>query len=159
MSAWTYRFGRGTPRQNTHNLLARADVDSGKTTLSQRFLQDCGSVAVNSSGLFLDQLQVERERGITVHASTTSFLFTPADASKGTYLMNLVDTPGHVDFQYEVSRALKACEGAVLLVVRACKTDASIVRALWLFHSCARRTPPRACRPARSATSGWRLNR
>ena len=103
-------------------------VDHGKSTLSQRILQSAGSIPESigsQQSLFMDSLQVEKERGITVHASTASLIY------KG-HLLNLVDTPGHVDFQYEVSRALKACEGAVLLVDATKGVQAQTISNFWL---------------------------
>lgn len=114
--------------QHIRNFSIISHVDHGKTTLSQRILQASGSIPVdtgNSQSLFLDQLQVERERGITVHASTASLVYQH-------HLLNLVDTPGHVDFQYEVSRALKACEGAVLLVDATKGVQAQTISNFWL---------------------------
>ncbi len=81
--------------------------------------------AGNAQSLFLDQLEVERERGITVHASTASLVWK-------SHLFNLVDTPGHIDFQYEVSRALKACEGAILLVDATKGVQAQTISNFWL---------------------------
>ena len=78
-----------------------------------------------AQSLFTDQLEVERERGITVHASSASLVW------KG-HLLNLIDTPGHIDFQYEVSRALKACEGAVLLVDATKGVQAQTISNFWL---------------------------
>jgi translation factor GUF1, mitochondrial len=90
-----------------------AHVDHGKSTLSDRLLQLTGTVRQNERAQYLDKLQVERERGITVKAQSATLIYRKGEVK---YILNLIDTPGHVDFSYEVSRSLSACEGVLLLV-------------------------------------------
>jgi small GTP-binding protein len=102
------------PIENIRNFSIIAHVDHGKSTLADRILELTGAIMKNSgTNQVLDRLQVERERGITVKAQTASLNYT---VNNREYLLNLIDTPGHVDFSNEVSRSLAACQGVILLV-------------------------------------------
>ncbi|MES1911404.1 MAG: hypothetical protein MHM6MM_003837 [Cercozoa sp. M6MM] len=99
------------------NFAIIAHIDHGKSTLSDALLQFAGNIAhADHRSQSLDTLQVEMERGITVKAQTASMLLRHPESPEFPYLLNLIDTPGHVDFSYEVSRSLAACDGALLLV-------------------------------------------